>query len=1297
MSYSTALATILIGLGRLRTGSIRAGLAVLVLFGGLGLTLGCGSSHVNPPTIRLLATRNPITTGSSTTLIPQFPTRYSSASIDQDIGSVSNEVPVTVKPTVDTTYTLTYTDPLGTLTTSVTVVVVGVPAITSFTAASSLVTVGTGTTLTAVFSGGAGSVDHGIGPVTSGVAVATGPLAADTTFTLTVNNGAGLTATGTATVATTAAPEAVVITAPADVTAGATGLVASVPAQAGDTYAWAITGGVLTAGAGTSGITFSAGTSGSIVLTCVVTNAAGTASAPGTATIAIVPVPGTPVITSPAFATAGAAGLAASVPAVPGDLYTWTITGGTITAGAATNAITFTAGAAGSLELTCVLTNLAGTLSPTGIAFTTVVAAPTVPVITAPASVTAGAAGYSATTPAQAGSTLAWTITNGTITAGAGTSAITFTAGASGSVGLSCVATNSAGAVSAPGTATCAIVAAPTTPVITGVPATLTTGTAGVTASVTAQAGSTYTWTVTGGTVSAGGTATSTSVTFTVGAVGTLTVTCVVINAGGTASAPGTATSTVVGAPGAPVITGVPAVVTTGTTGITASTTAQAGSTYTWTVTGGTVTAGGTSTSTSVTFTAGAVGTLTVTCVVTNAAGTASAPGTATCSVVAAPTTPVITGVPASLTTGTTGVTASVTAQAGATYTWTVTGGTVTAGGTSTDTSVTFTAGPVGTLTVTCVVTIAGTASAPGTATSTIVAAPITPVITAPATITPSTTGFAASVPAQAGMTFAWTITPDATLETSTGTSILFDTGTSIDITLSCVATNAAGTASAPGTAVWSGGALTAIRLGVIDASNQDWAAIGIKVLGIGLIPQGLDAGSAVPIYTAPDPAPLINLAELDRVGDILGALGVPPGTYSGAVVTLGADPGDVALVSSPQPSSGFPDSPGTHVPPGRIQIQGATGGSGRQTVAVTVPFVSSLQVTTGQTVPLELDFDLSHPAFLVDHRAPGDPAPLWAVNFNGPVRQDPTPADQLVLRHLYGAVTALDPGGLTVAKVFPAWAPAGPGGWKTSSQSLRILPDTAQGTVFLDLDTGAGGILQDFTSLAGTLSGRYVRIAARSGAGGSLVAARIWAGTDLAAVQAGPEGHVLQVDPGNGLLTVMDQAGAWAPVQITPATRFYLRNPADPHADALPIATGLDFLGGLPTGFKVHATLDPAAPAPTALSVDIETYSGSTHSAFLKATALPLGTVATPWNGSVFGLALPGGTGVLQVALGGPDPLAYQVDRTGGTLTVSPMDQNSLASALVTGATVRVYGILQADGQVQAMVVLLYTGILPG
>jgi hypothetical protein len=770
----------------------------------------------------------------------------------------------------------------------------------------------------------------------------------------------------------------------------------------------------------------------------------------------------------------------------------------------------------------------------------------------------------------------------------------------------------------------------------------------------------------------------------------------VVTNAAGTASAPGTATCTVVAAPTTPVITGVPASLTTGTTGVTASVTAQAGATYTWTVTGGTVTAGGTSTDTSVTFTAGPVGTLTVTCVVT-IAGTASAPGTATSTVVAAPTTPVITGVPADLTTGATGVTASVTAQAGATYTWTVTGGTVTAGGTSTDTSVTLTAGPVGTLTVTCVVTIAGTASAPGTATSTIVAAPITPVITAPATITPSTTGFAASVPAQAGMTFAWTITPDATLETSTGTSILFDTGTSIDITLSCVATNAAGTASAPGTAVWSGGALTAIRLGVIDASNQDWAAIGIKVLGIGLIPQGLDAGSAVPIYTAPDPAPLINLAELDRVGDILGALGVPPGTYSGAVVTLGADPGDVALVSSPQPSSGFPDSPGTHVPPGRIQIQGATGGSGRQTVAVTVPFVSSLQVTTGQTVPLELDFDLSHPAFLVDHRAPGDPAPLWAVNFNGPVRQDPTPADQLVLRHLYGAVTALDPGGLTVAKVFPAWAPAGPGGWKTSSQSLRILPDTAQGTVFLDLDTGAGGILQDFTSLAGTLSGRYVRIAARSGAGGSLVAARIWAGTDLAAVQAGPEGHVLQVDPGNGLLTVMDQAGAWAPVQITPATRFYLRNPADPHADALPIATGLDFLGGLPTGFKVHATLDPAAPAPTALSVDIETYSGSTHSAFLKATALPLGTVATPWNGSVFGLALPGGTGVLQVALGGPDPLAYQVDRTGGTLTVSPMDQNSLASALVTGATVRVYGILQADGQVQAMVVLLYTGILPG
>jgi hypothetical protein len=83
---------------------------------------------------------------------------------------------------------------------------VGTPLITSFTAAKSKVTVGASTTLTAVFTGGAGTIDQGVGEVVSTVAIPTGAIANDTTFTLTVTGPTGLSATQIATVNAFAAP-----------------------------------------------------------------------------------------------------------------------------------------------------------------------------------------------------------------------------------------------------------------------------------------------------------------------------------------------------------------------------------------------------------------------------------------------------------------------------------------------------------------------------------------------------------------------------------------------------------------------------------------------------------------------------------------------------------------------------------------------------------------------------------------------------------------------------------------------------------------------------------------------------------------------------------------------------------------------------------------------------------------------------------------------------------------------------------------------------------------------------------
>src|SRR5437773_4630749 len=180
--------------------------------------------------------------------------------------------------------------------------------------------------------------------------------------------------------------------------------------------------------------------------------------------------------------------------------------------------------------------------------------------------------------------------------------------------------------------------------------------------------------------------------------------------------------------------------------------------------------------------------------------------------------------------------------------------------------------------------------------------------------------------------------------------------------------------------------------LAISDASSDNWATIGVKVLSIALVPQG--GGSAVTVWSAPSPAPYVNLEQLDQLGELLGNVSVPVGTYTGAVLTIGANPGDLLLTASENPASSFPLAPGTTVASDLIQIQGKTGSTGSFTVPVTVSFDSPLTVTATQSNALDLEFDLAHPAFIVAHTLPvAAGATLWAVNFNGPVRHHPVPA----------------------------------------------------------------------------------------------------------------------------------------------------------------------------------------------------------------------------------------------------------------------------------------------------------------
>src|SRR5579859_4500093 len=188
----------------------------------------------------------------------------------------------------------------------------------------------------------------------------------------------------------------------------------------------------------------------------------------------------------------------------------------------------------------------------------------------------------------------------------------------------------------------------------------------------------------------------------------------------------------------------------------------------------------------------------------------------------------------------------------------------------------------------------------------------------------------------------------------------------------------------------------------VSDASSDDWATIGVKILSISLIPQG--GGSPVTVFTAASTPPVVNLEELDQISEILGNVSVPVGTYTGATLTIAGNPGDVQLIVAAEPEAGFAGTPGEAIPSNQIQIQHTQGASGSLTVPVNVNFVSPLVVTAGQSNALDLEFDLNHPAFIVAHNPPSAMGTtLYAVNFNGPVRHNPIASiANLVLRHTY-------------------------------------------------------------------------------------------------------------------------------------------------------------------------------------------------------------------------------------------------------------------------------------------------------
>ncbi|MEO6406661.1 MAG: hypothetical protein ABIY51_03840, partial [Ferruginibacter sp.] len=421
----------------------------------------------------------------------------------------TNLVTVTAGSGPTMTLTLTETNANGCSTTNTLVVTVNPVPVCAITG-NNVICVGFSTSFTAT--GGTSYSWTGPGGFTAATATISNLTVAGT-YSVTVTNANGCTSSCSRDLTINSLPVCN-ITGNNIISVGQT---ATFTASGGTSYTWTGPGGFTANTAVISNLTV-AGT-----YTVTVTNANGCTSSCSRLLIVESGGPIPCLITGPAITCASTTGLIYSVPATYAT-YSWTVTGGTITAGQGTNQITVTAGASGNITVTANVSNPLGS-SGSCTKITPISALP-ICTITGPSTACQGTTGL-VFTSAAGNATYVWSATGGTITAGAGTNQVTVTAGLGANLVLTLTTTNAAGC-----TSTCTYnVTLYANPVcaIAG-PTSVCAGATGLVYQAL-PGWSSYVWTITGGTITSGqGTY---LITVTAGSGPTMTLTVVITNANG--------------------------------------------------------------------------------------------------------------------------------------------------------------------------------------------------------------------------------------------------------------------------------------------------------------------------------------------------------------------------------------------------------------------------------------------------------------------------------------------------------------------------------------------------------------------------------------------------------------------------------------------------------------------------------------------------------------------------------------------------------------------------------------------
>lgn len=364
------------------------------------------------------------------------------------------------------------------------------------------------------------------------------------------------------------------------VCAFSTGHIYSSANTAGNTFLWTVTGGTIASGQNTNSISVDWGAAGNGTVQLTQTNTNGCDT---TVTFPVVILPN-PIssITGPVAVCQFETGAMYSTPGAPGNTYSWSISGGAITSGQGSNAIVVDWGGAGSGNITLVETTTLG--CDTTLILNVAINPKPNPVISGNPPFCEFAFGVPYSTPLVAGNTYLWTVIGGSVSVGQGTNTILVNWGPNGSGSVTVTETTPLGCdttVTVPIT-----IHATPAPVLVGLD-TVCEFTSGVAYSTTLNPGSTYAWTISGGSIVSGQNSNSVQVNWSTSGSGTISVT--ETNAFGCDS---TASTTIILLPNpSPVITGLNPVCEFDA-GIGYSVSPIPGDSYNWVLAGGTIASG---------------------------------------------------------------------------------------------------------------------------------------------------------------------------------------------------------------------------------------------------------------------------------------------------------------------------------------------------------------------------------------------------------------------------------------------------------------------------------------------------------------------------------------------------------------------------------------------------------------------------------------------------------------------------------------------------------------------------------